>query len=59
MVVVVIGVDEKEWVLMSRVEGVIVLGDERLGFEEVFPCFANTLEADDGFDGKVEENEGD
>ena len=49
--------DEKKWVLVSRVEG--MLGNERLGFEEVFPCFTHTLEFDDGFDGKPCENVGD
>ena len=49
--------DEKEWVLVRSVEG--VLGNERLGFEEVFPFFTHTLEFENGFDGKPCENVGD
>ena len=57
MVVVIISMDEKKWVLMRKVEG--VLGNERLGFDEVFPLFTDTLESNDGFDGKPCENVGD
>ena len=50
-------VDEKEWVLVRSVEG--VLGNERLGFEEVFPLLTDTLEFENGFGGKPCENVGD
>ena len=50
-------VDEKKWVLVRSVEG--VLGNERLGFEEVFPLLTDTLEFENGFDGELEENEDD
>ena len=46
--VVIISMDEK------KVEG--MLGNERLGFDEVFPLLTHTLESDNGFDGKPCEN---
>ena len=55
--IVIICMDEKKWVLMSSVEG--MLGNEILAFDEVFPFFTHTLESNYGFDGKPCENVGD
>ena len=57
VVVVIISMDERKWVLMRRVEG--VLGNERLGFEEIFPLSTHISKSKDGFDRKSFENVGD
>ena len=46
--------EKKTWVLMGRVVEMIL--DERLGFYEIFPIFADTLEALQGFHRKTYEN---
>ena len=48
---------EKKRVLVIRV--VHVLGDERLGFEEIFPVITYGLESENGFDRKSFEDVGD
>ena len=43
--------ENEKRVLVGRV--MEVLGDERLGFEELFPFLANTSESEKGFHGKA------